>query len=73
MERQVGVDVLESPGGELSVRWFVCDNGMTVWEGTALCDAATDTLDWQGERPPAEYEGQVRAEIGRVLRGRRAP
>ena len=73
MERQVGVDIAEAPGGPLSVRWFVCDNGLTVCEGTALWDARTEALDWQEERPPAEYEGQVRAEITRVLRGRRAP
>ena len=73
MERQVGVDVSQAPGGSLSVRWFVCDNGMTVCEGTALYDAGADALDWQGERPPAEYEGRVRAEITRVLRARRTP
>ena len=69
MEKQVDVTVLPPQENEARrwVRWLICDNGMTVGEGTALCDPQTGGCVWEEERPPAEYEGQVRLAIARAL------
>lgn len=69
MEKQIDVTVLARPesGAPASVRWLICDNGMTVGSGAARYDPATGACAWEEERPPAEYEGQVRLAIARAL------
>jgi hypothetical protein len=64
MERQVEATPLSSKAdGYRRFHWRICDNGMTVAEGTVQWNEATGACDWEDFRPAAEYEGQVRSAI----------
>ncbi len=69
MEKQIDVSVQPASPHEVRrwVRWLICDNGMTLAEGMALFVPDTGHCVWEEERPPAEYEGQVRLAIARAL------
>ena len=70
MEKQIDVSVLSPSEGATfrRVRWLICDNGMTVAAGTAGYDPDTSACEWEEERPPTEYEGQVRLAIACAVR-----
>ena len=71
MEKQVDVTLLPVTEEHCRrVRWLICDNGMTVAHATAVDEPATSACVWEQERPPAEYEGQVRLAIARARAAR---
>ena len=65
MEKQVDIGFLSEGPHEagISMTWLICDNGMTVDQGTATYSAGDGLIRWMGGRPPAEFEGLVRCAI----------
>ena len=69
MEQQVDIDILDvgSPDTPAVARWLICDNGMTVDEGTVRYNPQNGMLDWNGSPPPISLYTTVVLQLDRAL------
>jgi hypothetical protein len=72
VETQIDVDVIDAGTADqpARVRWYACDNGMTVGEGFATYEPGSQTVNWEDHPPSASLFGRVVLAIDRAVKRR---